>query len=268
MISGRASFYALNLLWILAASGVAQDPTPPSEAKAVKMDRLTWGKEVDGEAPIRHLEVRNDYGDIRARFTEERKLGAWAVVQRLDPGPEGGVGFTVERRGDTIALTVAYPPGRTRDRDPSPPQDSYDRLDLTVFIPEGLSLGATTLRGMVEARGLRSDLSARTLAGNVFAASSGTIQALTSGGAISAFLTGDPGTSPRPYFFQSATGPITLTLPPTANLALDLRTGGQVTSVFPVKRAPGRAHGQLGRGGRLLLAVSDTGPLELRRAER
>ena len=279
----RAPFWAVCLQLILGGTvGLAwgQEPPPlPKEAVSkeaktsadLKMDRLSWGKDVDGEAPIRRLEVRNDYGDIRVRFTEERRVAAWAVVQRLDP-EHGEVGFTVERRGDTIALTVAYPPGRVRDSDPDPPKDSLDRLDLAVFLPEGVSLGAQTLRGMVEARGLKSDLAARTLAGNVFAASSGTIQATTTSGSITAFVAPAPATpTQRPFLFLSASGPITLTASPRADLAINLQTAGEVVSAFPLKRDRAtvgtRASGKLGKPARQLLAVSETGRIEIRRAE-
>ncbi len=274
MTCRRTRLCSLSLLLILGSSpgfSANQEPAAGSAVSTPKMDRLSWSKEVDGEAPIRHLQIRNDFGDIRARFTEERKLEAWAVVQRLDPGSEG-VGFTVERRGDTIALAVAYPPGRIRDRDPDPPRDSFDRLDLTVFIPEGVSLGAETLRGMVEARGLRSQLTARTQGGDIFAATSGTIQASSSSGAITAFVAATPTQPLRPFLFQSASGPMTLTLSPGADLAIELHTAGVVTSWFPLERHRGpagnRARARLGHGRLPLLAVSETGPIDVRRAER
>ncbi len=172
-----------------------------------------------------------------------------------------------------VAVRVSDEGSGLRDQDPDPPQDSLDRLDLTVFVPQGVSLGAETLRGMVEARGLRSDFAARTLSGDVFAASSGTIQATTKAGAITAFVAAAPAQAGlRPFFFQSASGPITLTLSPGVDLALNLQTAGELLSAFPLTRdrAPAgtRASAKVGRPDRQLLAVSETGRIEIRRAER
>src|SRR5688572_22669862 len=110
------------LIWSMAVAAALGDVTPPSPAPRVeeprphadlRIERLTWAREVDGDAPIRTLEVRNDFGDVRARLAPDRRLEALAVVQRLDQGKDA-VGFTVERRGSVVALVVAYPPGRIR----------------------------------------------------------------------------------------------------------------------------------------------------------
>jgi hypothetical protein len=167
-----------GFLGVALALAAAVQPAPPPE---VKIERLTWAKDVDGDAPIRTIEVRNDFGDIRARLAPDRRLDMLAVVQRLDPGPEG-VGFTVERRGDVVALTVSYPPGRVRDGEPDAPKTSYDRLDLTLFVPEGVTLGAHTLRGIVEVRGLRSDVRAATRDGSLTVATTGSLQARSAAG--------------------------------------------------------------------------------------
>ena len=101
----RGDFAAV--LWLALAgvsAGPAQETPPPAPASpsGTRIERQQWEKDVDGAAPIRALEVRNDHGDIRARFTAERRLEALAVIQRLDPGA-AGVGFTVERRGAVVA---------------------------------------------------------------------------------------------------------------------------------------------------------------------
>src|SRR4029453_1062093 len=143
---------SLLALGLFAAVAAAQESAPspsPSPARAFDMDRLQWSKDVDGAEPITAIEVRNDFGDIRARGAGDRRLEATMVVQRLDTAGDK-VGFTVERRGGVVALQIGNPPGRTPDSDPHPAKDSYDRLDLVVFVPRGVTLRAHTLRGRVE----------------------------------------------------------------------------------------------------------------------
>jgi hypothetical protein len=235
-------------------------------AAEVRTERLSWSLAADGEAPVRRLVVRNDYGDIRARFAEDRTLEAWAVVQRLDPAPPG-VGFTLERRGSTVALTVAYPPGRVRDADPNPPKHSYDRLDVTVFVPEGVALEAQTLRGMVEARGLKSDLRAATLDGEVLVATTGTLHARTESGSITA--TRPAATDGRLDVVESASGAITVRLPESPAVELRVETGGEIVSnleLRPRRQGAGTVlAGSVGRPGRLIVVRSESGRVEIRR---
>jgi hypothetical protein len=242
---------------------LAQSPSPQPE---VKIERLTWAKDVGGESPIRTIEVHNDFGDVRARLAPDRRLEMLAVVQRLDPGPEG-VGFTVERRGDVVALTVAYPPGRVKDAVPDPPKASYDRLDLVIFIPEGVTFSAHTLRGLVEVRGLKSDVRAATRDGLIRVATSGSVQARTDSGEITASLDRSEGTGP--LILQSVSGPIQAILAPAQGVDLEVHTSGRVTSDFPLKDEKGRRVGRR-QGGppRTLFIASRTGSVDLRRSDR
>lgn len=250
------------MLWAALLPGPAQAPSPRPD---VRIERLTWTRDVDGDAPIRTIEVRNDFGDIRARLAPDRKLDLLAVVQRLDGGPEG-VGFTVERRGGVVALTIAYPPGRVKDADPDPPKASYDRLDLTIFVPEGVTLGAHTLRGMVEARGLKSDVRAATRDGSVFVTTTGALQARSEGGEITANVAKSQGT--RPLILQSVSGPIRVTIAPGPTVDVDVQTSGRITSDFPLRDEKGRkvAH-RHGGAPRTLLIASETGSVEVQRVQ-
>jgi hypothetical protein len=252
-----------------AASAGAQAPvgTPsPQGAAAVTIERQEWRKDVDGPAPIRAIEVRNDHGDIRVRFNGERHLEALAVIQRLGPGPER-VGFTVERRGEAVALVTGYAPGRVQDSDPDPPKAAFDRLDLTLFVPEGVALDARTLRGMVEARGLKSDVSARTSGGPAFVATSGTVRIRTDAGDITALLA--PAAEGPPLLLESCTGAVAVHLPAQADLDVRAEGGAGAVSDFPLERhAAGqgaRLEGRLGRGGRTLVVQSASGAVEIRR---
>ena len=260
---------------ILALTLVAralQEPTatPASPlAKPFAIERVSWSKEADGTPPIRAIEVHNDYGDIRARFTPDQRIEAWGVIQRLGRGPEG-VGLTVERRGAVVALTVAYPPGRIQDAEAAPAKDSLDRLDLTVFVPEGVALDARTLRGMVEARGLKSDVTAATLDGNISVSTSGVLQARSERGAVSATL--EPAPGPRPLLIETTSGAIDLTLPERAGLEVRATTSAKLTSAFPLHRQRGaggtRASGTIGHPQRDLMVVSQSGDVTLRRRAR
>jgi len=235
------------------------------------IERLQWSKAVDGPDPVTVLEVGNDFGDIRARLAMDRVLDASMVVQRLDPAGEK-VGFTVERRGRAVALVVSYPPGRVRDAVAQPAKDSYDRLDLVVFVPAGVALRAHTLRGRVEVRGLKSDVEAATQDGPIFLRTAGTMQARTVSGEITALpVAATMGTPGPPLLLQSVSGTITVTLEGRPYPELRVESGGAITTDLPVRRVAqgARVLATLAGTGspRLLLVSSETGRVRVERDE-
>jgi hypothetical protein len=241
-------------------------------AADLRIDRLHWEKDVDGAAPVTRLEVRNDFGDVRARRAGDRRIEASALVQRLDADP-AGVGFTVERHGPVVALVVAYPPGRVRDADPNPPKDSYDRLDLVVFVPEGVALQAETLRGRIEIRGLKSDIEASTLDGPLSVVTTGTVRARSATGAITAVVEPAALAHPEqgPMLFESGTGAITVTVPERAPIDLRAETSGPLSSEIRMRRKEGprtRAWKASGHSRRLVLVRSDAGAIQVLRDDR
>jgi hypothetical protein len=269
----------------LALSAAVQAPvvpplpspsTPPpaptaSPERTFAMERLQWAKEVDGAEPITAIEVRNDFGDIRARGAGDRRLEATMVVQRLDRAGDK-VGFTVERRGSVVALDVAYPPGRVRDTEAHPAKDSYDRLDLVIFVPHGVALRAQTLRGRVEVRGLASDVEAATLDGPIFVRTEGGVQARTDSGTVTAMLDAEVlAAAGAPMLLQSGSGPITLWLPPRGTPDLRVETAGQVSSRLALRRSKlhGRTRAALGlaTAARQVVVSSRTGAVTVEREE-
>ncbi len=249
---------------VVTAGASQPRPEPPIE-------RLQWAREVDGPQPITALEVRNDFGDIRARAAGDRRLEAWMVVQRLDRAGER-LGFTVERRGGVVALVVGYPPGRVKDSDPHPPKDSYDRLDLVVYVPKGVTLRAQTLRGQVEVRRLKSDVEATTLDGPVLLAASGSVRARTAGGEVTALIDDDAlATEGPPLLLESESGAIHVTLPARGEAELRVETAGLLSTKLPVLRsqAGGRTRATLASASakRLLLVRSGSGAVTIERDE-
>jgi hypothetical protein len=233
-------------------------------APDIKLDHFNWEKGVDGEQPIRALRVFNDYGDVRARFAGDRNAAVSAVIQRLG---ESGVGVTVERRGEVVAIHVAYPPGRVKDAQAQPAKDAHDRADLVVFVPEGVSFEAHTFRGMVEARKIRSDLRASTRDGSIFALTTGAVSARSDSGAITVFP-GPAASGTAPLVLETRSGKIEVTLPEKGG-DFDLRaeTAGAIETDLGLTRAEraGRhvATGTAGAGGRALLVSSETGQVAL-----
>jgi hypothetical protein len=265
----------MSCLAVALAAALLQPPSPsprpaagPSAPREVAIERLEWSRAVDGAEPITAIEIRNDFGDIRARPAGDRTLVASMVVQRLDPGPQR-VGYSVERRGSTVALVVGYP-GRVQDADPLPRKDGYDRLDLAIYIPAGVALRAHTTRGLVEARGLRGDVEAATLDGSILLSASGTIRARTDTGDLTATVSAEAFGAPGPpLLFETRSGAINLILPAEGNAEVRVETSAAVTSKVDLRRraagARTKATATLGAGERLVLVRSDTGRVHIDR---
>lgn len=242
---------------------------PASAAREPTLERLQWAREVDGDSPITALEIRNDFGDIRARKAGDRRLEAWMVVQRLDPHGER-VGFTVERRGSVVALAVAYPPGRVRDTEPQAPKNSYDRLDLVVYLPPGVALRASTLRGEIEVRRLESDVDVSTLEGAIHVRTTGAVRIRTAGGSASALIAAAAlAAAGPPLIVESDSGPLRVVLPRGAEPELRVETSGKISTPLALRlsTAAGRTRGLLGPASarRLLLVTSGSGDVTIER---
>jgi len=256
----------------LAAGSLGAVPQPSPSAspspRDVVIERLQWSKAVDGPEPIAAFEVHNDFGDIRARAAGDRVLDVSMAVQRLDPAGDK-VGFTVERRGSAVALVVSYPPGRIRDSIAHPPKDSYDRLDLVVFVPAGVILRAHTLRGRVEARGLKSDVEAVTEDGPIFLRTTGTMQARTVSGEITALPDAAAlAAAGPPLVLQSVSGTIDVTLAGQPGPELRVETAGEIVTSLNVRRSRHGVRTRVvsapdARAVRLLLISSQAGRVRI-----
>lgn len=245
------------------------EPAAAATPKPYAMERWSWTFENDPAGSVQTLVVHNDYGDVRARKSDARVIEAWAVVQRLGRGPEG-VGATVERRGSVLTLNVAYPAGRVQDRDPDLPRDALDRFDVTVRVPPGVRLVAHTMRGLVEARRLHSDVEAWTRDGEVVAITTGSVSASTGSGAITAVVSDEEGAAgPRRVLLSSESGAIDLTLSTGGDFDLRAETAGELRSDYPVERVRigplTRASGVVGKPVRDVLAVSERGSITVRK---
>jgi hypothetical protein len=264
-------------LWLAAAtpspspapkppSSPAASPSPAPRAKEFRIDRWDWTGEAGLSAALRRMVVRNDYGDVRARFAGDGLVNVHAVIQRLGSDPD--VGVNVERHGDTLAVTVVSPPGRLSVEQAELSKTAVDRVDLVVYVPAQAALDAESLRGMVEARGLKSDIRAVTGDGDIRVSTSAAVEARSRGGAVTVSM-GRDGTGPRRV--ESESGALWVSLPAEGDFSLQVEAGGELSSEIELK--PGAAGAGAPRTGRAILGqgtrpivVRSGGRVEIRRA--
>jgi hypothetical protein len=214
----------------LATPGLSASLAAPPAAKELRIDRFEWQAEPELSGAVRRIVVRNDYGDVRARAAGDGRVFVHAVMQRLGSGPD--IGVNVERHGDALAVTVVAPPGRQAVAEERPAKTAVDRADMVVYVPEGASLRAVTLRGIVEARRLKGAVDVETLDGEVRLEVAGAVRARTAGGSVTVVL---GGSATAPSVIETATGAVWLSLAEGSDYRLLVEPGGKVTSQVPLK---------------------------------
>jgi hypothetical protein len=237
----------------------------PAAAAAPAPEHYSWTGKI---AAGKRLRVINPYGDIRARFGGyEGKVEVSAVLQHLS-GPAPALQVLHGVSAGELTLTVGYP-GKPRGSAAAaaPSAGPGDRADLVIFVPKGTPLYAETLAGTVEAKGLLSDVTARSLKGEIAVRVAGRIDASSERGNITAFL--DPGEK-APQRFETLTGDITLYCRDNANLDIGAQTSGEISTDFsleltryPSEEPDKRAKVRIGTGGASLAAASKRGRIRL-----
>lgn len=248
----------------------ASDPSPSRHAKEFKIDRQDWTAEPGLVAGIKRIELRNDYGDVRARSSYAGLLEVHSVVQRLGEGPDD-VGVNVARHEEVLAINVTYPPGRTDVAKPRLAKDEIDRCDMVVYVPPGVAFSAQSLRGIVEARNLQGDVSASTLEGEIRVSTSGTIRARSRDGGITVVF---PRNDERRgvSLLESESGAISVTFPSGSHLDLRADTAGAITGNLAVQAQAESGRRRLsfrsGPGSHSLLVRSDRGDVDFYQSDQ
>ena len=258
---------AWMVAWDLAAAALGADtprPDPsPKPPKEFKIDHFQWAAAPALVAGLKRIELRNDYGDVRARAAAPGMLEVHSVIQRLGAGPDDA-GVNVVRHEEVLAITVTYPPGRADVDEPRLAKDAIDRCDTVIYVPPGVELSAQTFRGIVEARNLTGNVTASTLDGEIRVSSMGTVRARSRDGAITVVF---PRSERRSgvSLLESDTGSLSVTFPAGSDLDLQAETGGAITgNLGPVESGAGRQRLSFrsGPGGHSLLVRSGRGDVE------
>lgn len=245
----------MTLLTVLALASGAQ-----------ALDRDSWSGPIAGAL----VRIDNPYGDIRLRHGgSDGNLEMAAILQQLSiDGSKLAV--EVDVTDETAVVRVVRfdfegnpAPGRPR-RDAS-------RVDLAITIPDGSAVRAETTTGLIEARGVRTDLDLRT--------DSGAIRASENRGAITAYaqsgtteITLEAGATAQPLNLSSVTGLISVLAAPTNDLDVTMSTSGHFITDFSLEvehhdhEEPNKvATALVGKGGQDLTITSKRGDIALRR---
>jgi hypothetical protein len=254
-----ASRLRARILPLLAVAAVA---AAAAEARAQSAPTEDWRIErvdlaeklADGAA----VEVENRFGDLRVRSGGTGELAVHGVSQRAAGEPALRVELAAAGRGWVVRVVE---PDATQPR-----EGPARRVDLAVAVPADSPLTLRGAGGLVEARGFRAPLSARTSTGEIRLRGSGAIDARSERGAIRvAFHPEAPGAPSR---LETTTGAIEVELPAGAGAEARLETRGSLTTdysltverVGPLSK---RAGARIGAGGPEIRLTSLTGDLRL-----
>ncbi len=231
------------------------------------LDRDSWSGPI---APGSSIRVDNLFGDVRLRHGgSDGNLEVAAVLQQLSIDGAKLV-LEVSISGDAAVVSVVR---YDSEGNPTPmkPRDDKARADLAVMVPEGFPIRVETSRGLIETRGVRTDMDLNSTAGTIRVAQHhGRITAHTEGGAMEITLLAS--TTSETQEFSSTTGPITVFTPATNDLNVTMATSGSFVTDFSLKverhdtEEPDKiATATVGRGGAALTMTSKRGDLALRR---
>lgn len=171
------------------------------------------------------LQVDNPYGDVRLRFGGyQHQVEVHGVLQQ----PAGAAAIHIEPNQDSQAWRLA----------PRLPSGAIlaagQRLDLVLFVAEGHAVDVQTENGLIEARGIKADLSARSRAGDIAVRGvSGAVQLETEQGRIEVALEQAPIGSQQSL--RTRTGTITVGAADNLNARVTLATSAAFATEYSLQ---------------------------------
>ena len=156
------------------------------------IDSFRWSKAVPEGKPII---IKNVFGNIRTRFAENKTVELSASIQKHQKDPDRAH-ISIELKEDALWIEVVFLPNPDQKRDTAIAGMDRRRVDLTVFIPENSFVQLETVKGLIEAKGLKSDVEARSDRGDLHISTQGHITARTQQGNIEVIFKREPSTGP------------------------------------------------------------------------
>lgn len=224
---------------LIAITGCATQPersgavaAPDAQARAAESDPAA-SVEIKRTVDIQPLKVGqavtidNPYGDVRIRFGGYEHKLEWRIV-----GQQGSGSAEIAVTGlDNTAFSVhaRLPAGAVLAPD--------QRVDITVYLPEGHDIEILTERGLIEARGVKGKLTARSTSGNIaFRDIAGGVDVETGGGMVEGQL--DPAPAGARQRIVTTTGNIVLGIVDGLNAGLTMASSGVFATEFSIQIDP------------------------------
>ena len=265
---------AINLLVFVAVTltGVVSEFGGTGVGAAAQAGDFRWRGAVTAG---RTVEVRGVNGRVEAAPAAGGEVEVVAVKHGRRSNP-AEVRVEVVEHADGVTICAVYP-----STDPTRPNvcapggegrmsvnNNDVVVDFTVRVPAGVRLRGLTVNGDVEARGLRSDVEAKTVNGSIYVETDGLASAKTVNGSITAAM-GRADWSGG-LEFNTVNGGIELSLPASLSAEVEAATlNGEIESDFPLtvtgRYSRRRLTGTVGGGGRELRLKTVNGSVHLKR---
>lgn len=255
----RIAFTLVTLLILAVIPIHAQGPQA--------MERDSWSGPI---APGSSIRVENAFGDVRLRHGgSQDNLEAAAILQQISIDGSKLVLETEITDKVTVVTIVRY--DIDGNASPQAPRGDKARADLAIMVPKGFPIRVETKNGLIEARGVKTDLDLHTASGTIRVAKhQGGITAHTESGPMEITLL--PSVTKKPQELSSTTGPITVFTPANNDLDVVMATSGAFITDFSLEvehhdtEEPNKtATAVVGSGGSALKMTSKRGDLALRR---
>jgi hypothetical protein len=178
------------------------------------------------------LEIDNIRGSIVARAAD----GPLATVDAsIVPGGTPGVRVVVERRAGRVKVCTVYGSlqGATCEHQSGDDDHAGARVEYEIAVPPGVNVDARNVEGRVTLRGIRANVDAKTVTGNVIVDASGAMSVGTVSGGIEVDLRG---TRNAACSLRTVNGNIALRLSRAAGVTIAANTlAGEIDADPPLE---------------------------------
>jgi hypothetical protein len=253
------------LLLSTVCLGVVVSSARADEARTVFDDKV---------APGVVFKLINVTGDVKVARSQSDKLQVVAQVIPAGPNPSHIVP-TVDKGDGWIAICSRDADARPQPvcsgevhREWSKGKNDNTRVNYTVAIPDGLKTKIVNVNGQIVAKGVRAELDAVNVNGNVDLETTGPAKAVTVNGSVKAIAGKVDGSTK----FATVNGNIDVTLPANCDTEISASTThGSIVSDLPLKRHEvgplASAKGTLGAGSAQLSADTVNGDIKINQSK-